>query len=164
MKLEARHFPKIEAGILVPAIVMMTLGLFTPVHGNFYFRQAHVAANIEKYVAHGLSMTPETYNLDIPYALFDFPLYQLIVAGATRAFSGDPLVIARLLSILCFVLSFIVIDWLLARSSICESQQLFVLFFFVYAPLNLFYFQTPLVDCLAILLGLFSLYALTRWD
>jgi hypothetical protein len=157
-------FPIFKAGIFLPAVVAMSWGIFAPIHGNFYFRQAHVAANIEKYVAHGLSMTPETYNFDIPYSLFDFPLYQLVVAGVTRLLGGDPLVTARLLSILSFVLSFFVIDRLLARSSIPEGQRLFVLFFFVYAPLNLFYFQTPLVDCLAILLGLICLYALVRWE
>ncbi len=154
----------VKAGILLPAVVAMAWGIFAPIHGNFYFRQAHVAANIEKYVAHGLSMTPETYNFDIPYSLFDFPLYQLVVAAVARLFGGDPLVTARLLSILSFVLSFLVIDRLLARTSIPKGQRLFVLFFFVYAPLNLFYFLTPLVDCLAILLSLLSLYALVRWD
>ena len=62
-----------KAAVLLSAVAMMVKDLGAPIHGNFYFRQAHVAANIEYFVRNGLSLVPTTYNLDVPYAIFDFP-------------------------------------------------------------------------------------------
>jgi len=153
-----------KACILLPAVAVMARDLSAPIQGNFYFRQAHVAANIEKYVAQGLSLKPATYNFDIPYSLFDFPAYELAVAGVCRLLGTDPLVTARLASIGLFVLSFLVVDRLLAGGSMGTVHTLLALLFFAWAPLNLFYFQTPLPDCLAISASLISLYAFLRWD
>jgi hypothetical protein len=157
-----RRLALAKACILLPAVAIMATGLSAPIQGNFYFRQAHVAATIEKYVAHGLSLRPATYNFDIPYLLFDFP--ELAVAGVCRVFGTDPLVTARLLSIGLFILSFFVVDRLLAGGSTGTVHTLLASLFFAWAPLNLFYFQTPLPDCLAISASLISPYAFLRWD
>ena len=53
--LTLRRLP-VELAILASALLRMTGELGTPIHGNFYFRQAHVAANIELFLANGLSV------------------------------------------------------------------------------------------------------------
>lgn len=41
-------------------------------------------ANIEKYLADGLSLHPESYDQDVPCSLFDFPACELVVASLVR--------------------------------------------------------------------------------
>jgi hypothetical protein len=148
--------------ILAPSLALMLAGLGRPIHGQHSFRQAHVAANVEKYLAQGLSLHPSTYNQDIPLTVFDFPLYQLMVATASRALGADPLGTSRAVSIISFALTFILLASVLAGSGIEPGHAGLALLFFAMAPLNLFYFQSPMVDDLAILLSVLSLYACLR--
>lgn len=159
-----RRLILVKAAILLPAVLIMVCSIPAPIHGNFYFRQAHVAANIEKYLEQGLSLRPATYNRDVPYSLFDFPAYQLVVAELARLLGSDPLVTARVVSIGLFVSTFFLVDELLFLELAENVHTLLAVLFFTYAPLNFFYFQTPLVDCLAIFASLLSLYGFMRWD
>jgi hypothetical protein len=150
--------------VLSGAVLVLARSLTSEIYGNFYFRQAHVAANIELYLAHGLSLRPETYNLDIPYSLFDFPAYQLLVAALSRAADTPPLLTARLVSILTFLLSALVIERILAACRVSSLHRTLTVLFFSIAPLNLFYFQCPMPDCLAVASSLVSLYGYVLWD
>jgi hypothetical protein len=134
------------------------------IDGAHTFRQAHVAANIEKYLAQGLSLRPATYNLDIPYSLFDFPLYQLAVASLCRALGSPVLATARIVNLVVFAVLCFVLERLLARGRAHPRHALFCLGFFLAAPLNLFYFSNPMVDGLAVLLSFLSLYAFVCWE
>jgi hypothetical protein len=129
-------------------MVLMVASLGTPLHGSHLFRQAHVAANIETYLRDGLSLHPRTYNRDVPLVLYDFPLYQLTAAVAARLTGGDPLLIARVLSTLCFGLTLATLSTLMARTGVAQAQRALATVFFAYASLDLFYFETPLVDTL----------------
>lgn len=153
----------LSAVLLGLAPVLMSTALFEPVHGHFYFRQGHVMANIEKYVANGLSLQPSTYNRDIPYSLFDFPAYELLAASLSRRFARDPLIVSRLLSLLCFVGALLVIDRILVVTAQPRLQRFVVLFLFAFSPLCLFYFVSPLVDDLALVCSFVSVYAFLRW-
>jgi hypothetical protein len=150
--------------VLAGAILVLARSLTSEIHGNFYFRQAHVAANIELYLAHGLSLRPETYNLDIPYSLFDFPAYQLLVAAVSRSAGSPPLVTARVVSILTFLLAALVIERILAACGVSSLHRILTVLFFSFQPLNLFYFQCPMADCLAVASSLVSLYGYVLWD
>lgn len=158
------RFVALELLVFAVALVPMSRELSKPIHGHFYFRQAHVMANIEKYLDRGLSLRPATYNKDIPYSLFDFPAYELLVAGAARPLRADPLLLARLASLACFALTLFLIDRLLLRTGASPSLVLLTLFLFALSPLCLFYFAAPIVDVLAIALSLLSLYAFVRWS
>jgi Dolichyl-phosphate-mannose-protein mannosyltransferase len=153
----------LQVAVFVIALIPMSTALGKRVHGHFYFRQAHVMANIEKYLEDGLSLHPETYNQDVPYSLFDFPAYELLVAAFVKLVGGDPLVVSRLFSLLCFAATFLLIDRLLASTGLPPATALMVVFLFAISPLCLFYFVTPLVDVLAIPLSLASLYAFVRY-
>jgi hypothetical protein len=143
--------------ITLPAIVLMVSRAGEPLGGSHVFRQAHVTANIEKFVQQGLSLRPSTYEDNAPFAAFDFPLYQLAVAGACRLAATEPLRTARLASVLLLVVALVVLDRLLVVSGVRRWPRAAALALFAYAPLDLFYFQAPMVDGLAVLLALVSL-------
>lgn len=153
----------LETAVFVVALLPMWTELGKPVRGHFYFRQAHVMANIEKYLENGLSLHPMTYNQDIPYSLFDFPAYELLIASFCRLTHVDPLLASRLFSLLCFAATLYLIDRLLASTGLSPAFSLMVVFLFALSPLCLFYFVTPLVDVLAIPLSLASIYAFVRY-
>jgi hypothetical protein len=149
---------------LLPVAVLVVANLRAPLHGSHLFRQAHVAANIETYIRDGISLHPRTYNRDVPLVLYDFPLYQVAAALASHLTGTDPLLTARFLSALCFVVTLVAMSALMARTGVARTQRALALVFFAYASLNLFYFQTPLVDTLAEAASLVSLLAFAAWN
>ncbi len=154
----------LRAVLLVLAFALMLAGLGEPLRGTHTFRQSHVAANIEKYIADGLSLVPSTYNLDVPGHLFGFPAYQLVVAWLCRAFDFAPLPTARAVNIAVLALVLLLTDRLLAASHVARSVRLSVGISLIVSPLNLFYYQVPIGDPLAILASLVSLVGYVRWD
>ena len=150
--------------LLLPAVTVMAERVHEPLYGSHLFRQAHTAANIDKFVEKGLSLHPGTYNVDAPFSLYDFPAYQLLVAAVSRVARTDPLSTARTVSIAVFGLTLWVLGRLLERTGVPALQATLALAFFAYAPLTLFYFQAPMVDGPALFLSYLSLYAFVRWD
>jgi hypothetical protein len=145
------------AVLVLPTLALMLSGVRAPLGGSHVFRQAHVAANIDKFVEGGISLRPATYNEDVPFSAFDFPLYQIGVASACRLAPVDALRSARVASWLLFVAALVVLDRLLAQAGVRRWPRVAAVLLFAYAPLNLFYFQAPMVDGLALLLALVSL-------
>ncbi len=144
---------------LTPALALMLRGLREPLHGEHVFRQAHVAGNIEKFVQHGLSLRPAAYNQDVPGALFDFPAYSWVVAAACRATGAPALPAARALNVLILVLCLAALDAIWRVTGLPRLARLVGLLTCAWAPLDLFYFQVPLPDGLALLLALLSVLA-----
>jgi hypothetical protein len=145
------------AALALPALALMLSGVGAPLGGSHVFRQAHVAANIDKFVEDGISLRPATYNEDVPFSAFDFPLYQLGVASACRLAPVDALRAARVTSWLLFVAALVVLDRLLGQAGVRRWPRVAAVLLFAYTPLNLFYFQAPMIDGLALLLALVSL-------
>ena len=54
-------------------------------------------------------MRPETYNQDVPGALFDFPLYPWSVALVCRALGSPPVATARALNVAILALTLAVL-------------------------------------------------------
>lgn len=162
-----RHVVVARLGLalaLAPAFVALLGELHEPLHGAHVFRQAHVAANVEKYVRNGLSLRPAAYNVDVPGALFDFPAYQLVVATLCRTFGWPALPAARAVNIAILAATLVVVARLLARLGAGATERAFALGLCAWSPLNLFYGATPLSDPLAVLLALTSLLAYLEWD
>lgn len=149
---------------LAPAVALMLGELGQPLRGAHTFRQAHVAANIEKYVAEGLSLRPQAYNVDVPGSLFDFPVYQLGVAWLCRALELPPVPTARAVNIALFALTLAVGARLLALVGAGSLERALSLAFFAWSPLNLFFWATPFVDPLAVLASLASLVGYVSWE
>jgi hypothetical protein len=120
-----------------PAIGLMSADLGRAPHGEHLFRQTHVAANIEKFVDHGLSLRPETYNQDAPLAVFDFPVYAWFVAAVCRILGSPAVATARAVNILLFVVALFALDRLLRRCGAGATQRLFGVLVFAYAPIDL---------------------------
>jgi hypothetical protein len=154
----------VKAAILSSATALMVRDLDAPIHGSFYFRQAHVAANIEHFLENGPSLVPATYNLDAPYSIFDFPAYQLLVASICRILGSDPLLTARAVNVAIFAFTFVLIDRLLLAAGMGRMHRIASGFLFCFSPMNLFYYQSPFVDPLAIGLSLLSLYAFIKLE
>lgn len=157
-------FPALLLAGLLPALALMLAGLGQPLHGEHVFRQAHVAGNVEKFVRDGLSLRPSAYNQDVPGALFEFPAYSWLVAAFCRATGAAPVPAARAASVLLFVLCLAVLDAVWRACGLRRPARLAGLLACAWAPLDLFYFQVPLPDGLALLLGLLSLLCWLRLE
>jgi hypothetical protein len=149
---------------LAPPATALLGELDEPLHGAHTFRQAHVAANIEKYVSGGLSLRPSAYNVDVPGALFDFPLYQLGVAALVRATGLPPLETARAVNVGLWAATLLAGAALLRELRAGAVERALALGLVAWSPLLAFYAPTPLVDPLAVLLSLLSLLGYLRWD
>lgn len=149
---------------LLLALACLLLPLHAPLRGAHTFRQTHVAGNIEKYVAHGLSLRPATYNLDTPGQLYDFPLYQLAAAGLCRATGWPVLVVARALNVLGVLGVWLLAAALMRRAQMPASQRATTLVLLAWSPLLLFYGAVPHVDVLALALSMLSLACYLRWS
>jgi len=157
----ARLMPR--ALLAVPLLVVASR-IPAALAGHHLFRQAHVAANIDKFVAEGLSLRPRTYNLDAPLSLFDFPAYQLLVAQICRVGTLPSLPTARAVSGLCLVGLLLAYHRVLCRLRVPLTPAAHALLFFAAAPMVVFYFSAPIVDGLALLGAGVSLWAFTEWE
>ena len=156
---------RLALGLLfLPPLLVMVARIHSPLRGHHLFRQAHVAANIDKYVGLGLSLVPRTWNLDVPFSLFDFPAYQLLVAELCRWFGLPALPAARAVNVLVFVLILLVYGLLLGRTRLPLAQRALALLLFAYAPINVFYLSSPMVDGLALLAAAVSLLGWMKWE
>jgi hypothetical protein len=142
----------------------MVARIDSPLQGHHLFRQAHVAANIDKYVALGPSLVPRTWNLDVPFSLFDFPAYQLLVAELCRRFVLPVLPAARAVNVLVFALLLLAYGLLLERTRLPSAQRTLALVLFACAPINVFYLSSPMVDGLALLAAAASLLGWLKWE
>lgn len=149
---------------LLPPAAALVGELDEPLHGEHTFRQAHVAANVEKYVSDGLSLRPSAYNVDVPGALFDFPLYQLGVAALCRTTGLAPLPAARAVNVAVWAATLLSVAGLLRTLGAGAIERAFAVGLVAWSPLAAFYAPTPLVDPLAVWLSLLSLAGYLRWD
>lgn len=154
----------LKGAVLAVSLLSFLPGIHLPIEGEHYFRQTHVAANIEKYISKGISLHPSTFNFDAPIAFFDFPLYEIGVASLSRILGAPSLEVSRILNLFLFALSFFACDRLMDKTRVRPLASGFTLFFFALAPLNLFYVGTPLPDTLAVSASLGSLLAFVSWD
>ena len=152
--------------VLAIAVVLVVIALRwdRPLAGHHLFRQAHVAANVETFVASGLSLVPRTYNFDAPFAMFDFPAYEVLVAALCRLGRLPALPTARVVSGLLLLALVVVLARVLAEVGIRGSRASCALLFVAASPLVLFYSTSPIPDGLALLFSALSLWAFVRWD
>ncbi|MCZ7584920.1 MAG: hypothetical protein M5R36_17180 [Deltaproteobacteria bacterium] len=143
---------------------VMARRLDAPVDGENYFRQTHVAANIEKMVASGHLFTPETYNKDIWRNYFDLPVYQGSVAAICRTFGVGAAVTARSVNFVLYVLGLVVFVDILRRLRFAHLSMGAALALAALSPLHLYYARAVIPDPLVIVLALVALDAYLGWD
>lgn len=121
------------------------------------FRQTQTAGLIRDFYRQGIDLLyPTLITLGDPgYVILEFPLYQALAAFFYRIFSPD-IIYARILSILCGLLSIVFVYRLTARF-LDERAALFASFFYAFMPLNIFFQRVPIPDPFTILLSLIML-------
>jgi hypothetical protein len=155
----------LAAGLLViAAAVVMSFDVGEAVHGDYYFRQGHVAANIEKFLDHGLSLVPSTYNRDIPFSVFNFPAYEYIVVVLCWVLGTDPVMTAGAVGILFFLGSAVYVSRITSFCGAGPRTRVLTLLFFSFSPLTLFYFHIPIPDSAVMFLSFLSFDAFLRWE
>lgn len=147
--------------ILVPAAALCR-HLDGPIQGVNYFRQTHVAAQIESQVQRGVWTIPENYNKQMERRLFDFPLYQGIVAGMSRNLPIKPVVAGRIVSVLVFIAGALVFLALLNACGLRWEAKAAACGLVVASPLHLYYAGGVIPDPLVLLFSLLCLYGYAR--
>lgn len=131
---------------------------------NFLFRETHVASNIYFFLRDGLSFTTNMFTKNTDYVVFDFPLYQQIVAVISKMFGVPFVQTGRGVNIGIYIATYGV---LLQLMRCCRSQRLttiVTLLFFSISPLAVLYHRGILPDNLAILCGFISLLFFLKWQ
>ena len=98
-----RRAAPIVAGLIILVGIALRIqdGLSYPIEQPHDFRQTHVASVIEVYMAEGLSVPARPGNRLLD-AVYDFPLYQFVVAVAAGAIDALPVPTARAVNILLY--------------------------------------------------------------
>ncbi len=143
--------------ILLLAAVARTYHITYPLNDMHSFRQTQTAGLIRDYYRQGIDLFyPTLITLGDPgYVILEFPLYQALAAFFYRIFSPD-IIYARILSILCGLLSIVFVYRLTARF-LDERSALFASFFYAFMPLSIFFQRVPMPDPFVILLSLIML-------
>ena len=148
--------------ILVVAVGLAATRVSNPLLGEHTFRQSMVASNIEAFVAKGNSLVPALPNKDHSTTLFDFPFYQWLAAAVGKLTGLSAAESGRIVNLALFALTFLLLDDVMARTSVTAPQRMFSLALFAFAPLTLFDYSALFPDVLAIALSIASLGAYLR--
>lgn len=145
--------------LLALALTDLLLRLDASIFGDHFFRQTHVAANIDWLLRDGPWQWPRTWNLDMPLRLYDFPYYQYLVAGLVQLNGSDPVVTAKLVNVAAFAAAFLLLRVSLYRFGLPPLAVTLALACFAAAPIVRFYFAAVHTDPLLLVLALGSLAA-----
>ena len=152
------------AGILLLGLYCRIRYFYADLAGLHLFRQSHVASNIYYFIQNGISVSTEMFTKNMEYKIFDFPLYQQIVAILCNLLGTDLVLTGRIVNIFIYCVTYLVLYRIMVN---CESNvrlMLSVLLFYSLSPLDIFYSRAILPDNLAILLGFQSLLCFLRWQ
>lgn len=127
------------------------------------FRQTQTLSTIYNYFINGINLLrPEIdTNGSNSVVILEFPLYQSLVASLMRIFGYNEIV-GRFVNIFATIITGI----MLARMSdryIKSNSFLFVLIFFLLSPSVIFWGSTLLIDPLALMISVASIYFLCEW-
>lgn len=158
-----RGIRRLALGLAVAgAVALLAAMLGTDVHGAHLFRQAHVVSNIERMRAGGLFVLPTTYNLGMPDHVYDFPLYQGLVAALAEALGIRSVLAARLVGLAVFLATLTLLWRLLRLVEPRATVRSLALFLFAASPLQIWYASAPIPDAFACLLALVAVFGHER--
>ena len=148
-----------------------TLDFTQPLGLHHSFRKTQTAITAYYQVEDGFSLDYETPVLGAPWAIpMEFPLYQWIVAGLTRATGMDLEQAGRLVSLLFFYLclpALYLLSNLAAAAHNGQSQApwrgLVALCFVLMAPMYIYWSSTFMIESTALCFSLWFIYLFARW-
>ena len=140
--------------ILTVEVVFLGIRCFRPLGGLDAFRQAQTVWPIKIWNESGFSFL----NPTIPIKgfshqtwLLEFPIYQWIIYLIHQFTSLEPIYIARLVSMICALFTFIVLATVLARK--IDTSRDLILVLTITNPFVMYWMTTGLVDWMALALG-----------
>lgn len=134
-----------------------------PYYGAYLSRQLQTMSTIDAYVAQGIDFVhPRTNHAGWPgYLLLEFPIFQAtaaLVSGVTH----NPLVTTRALNLLFGTLS-IVLVYGISRFWFDRRVAAYSSLFFAWAPLNIMFHRSTMIDVSCVFFALASQWILMHW-
>ncbi|MBL9079669.1 MAG: hypothetical protein JNL08_19350 [Planctomycetes bacterium] len=152
------HLP-LRLAILIGALVDRAWRVDGLVDGDHFFRQAHVLANVDGMLAHGLAVAPGTWNDDLFLHFYDFPVYQGLCAVLARATGLAAPLVAEATNVAALGVLLLATWRLGERLALGALATTAALLLLALAPLGRFWFAAPSLDPFVVTLGTVSLAA-----
>ncbi|GAK50568.1 glycosyl transferase family protein [Candidatus Moduliflexus flocculans] len=150
--------------ILLGGLYYRILNFSHDIDGHHIFRQTHVASNIYYFLKDGISISPKMFTQNQTYKIFDFPLYQMIIAILCTALDSQIVMTARACNLLIYCFTYVTLYGIMVHCKTNKRVIFFTLFFYSISPLNVFYNRAIIPDNLGIFLGFQSLFYFLLWD
>jgi hypothetical protein len=149
--------------IFIVAFIVRLYHVTYPIYDYMCFRQTQTASTIMNYYRNGIDvMLPTVNSIGSPGVLvLEFPLFQAIGAVIYSLISPD-IIYIRLLSILCSLIASLYL-YKLVVYFFNKTTAIFSLIFFLFAPLNIFFSRTPMIESMAAMLSIMFLYYYIMW-
>jgi len=159
----AKSYVVIIVIVLLLGLAYRSLNFYQNLDGHHIFRQAMIACNIHYFLQEGISISTKLMAKNMPQKIFDFPLYQQIVALLCFAFGTNFILTGRALNIVVYFLTSLTLLGLLSSLGTKRSMILLTLFFFAISPLNIIFNRAIMPDNLAVLFSFLSLLLFIHW-
>lgn len=150
--------------ILIASFLAMTsFDIGRPPVDLHQYRQTQTLSTIYNYFLHGIDLLSPQLDTNGSHSvvILEFPIYQAITAYFMRIF-GYHEVIARIINILAVILSGLVLARV-SESYVKKGSYVLVLMIFLLNPASVFWSSTILIDPIAALFSILSIYFLSEW-
>jgi 4-amino-4-deoxy-L-arabinose transferase-like glycosyltransferase len=133
-----------------------------PFIGSHLFRQLQTLSTIEGFLHGPLNvLQPRANYAGYPgFLLLEFPLFQVICTWMAKLF-GDPLVVTRSINII-FGLSTSIVLYFFGRLFYGKIVSTLVAVLFLFAPINLMYHASTLIDPMIVFCSVLAAFALCQ--
>jgi hypothetical protein len=149
--------------IFASALIVRLYHITYPIYDCMSFRQTQTASTILNYYRDGIDLLlPKVNSLGSPGVLvLEFPLFQGLSALIYKLSSPD-IIYIRFLSIICCLVAAVYL-YKIARLFFDKTSAIFSIIFFLFAPLNIFFSRTPMIETFAAMLSIMFLYYFVQW-
>lgn len=153
----------ITISILISALIARLYHITYPIFDMHAFRQTQTASTILNYYRNGIDLLLPTVNsIGNPGVLvLEFPLFQALSALIYKIASPDIIYIRFLSIIFCLIAAIYL--YKLVVFFFNKESAIFSIIFFLFAPLNIFFSRTPMIEALAAMLSIMFLYYFILW-
>lgn len=153
----------ITISILISALIVRLYHITYPIFDIYAFRQTQTASTILNYYRNGIDLLLPTVNsIGSPGVLvLEFPLFQALSALIYKIASPDIIYIRFLSIIFCLIAAIYL--YKLVVFFFNKEAAIFSIIFFLFAPLNIFFSRTPMIEAMAAMLSIMFLYYFILW-
>lgn len=156
--------------LLISLLIVMT-GLpirfedfFHDIDGVHKFRQAMIACNSYFMIHERYWMASRLFNTNIEQIIFEWPIYQALIAFLSQMFDANLVHVGRLVNIIIFVVNSALIVKVLSLLKEGRFVIIITLVIYVFSPLNTFFNRALVPDNLGFVFTLTSFYSLLLFE